>query len=76
MIALFSVSRIYMPGTLNRSIAQFGPLGSVFTLLSWIIVVCVAISVAIASGYVLAHEQPFARLLGTDAQSSEPPQDA
>jgi membrane protein len=76
IIGLFAVSRIYMPGTLNRSIAQFGPLGSVFTLLSWIIVICIVISVAIASGYVLAHEQPLARLLGTDTQSEEPTQDA
>lgn len=76
MIALFSVSRIYMPRTLNRSIAQFGPLGSVFTILSWIIVACIVISVAIASGYVLAHEQPLARLLGTDTRANEPTRDA
>ena len=65
-----------MPRTLHRSIAQLGPLGSVFTLLSWIIVICIATSAAIASGYVLAHEQPLARLLGTDTQSEEPTQDA
>ena len=69
MIVLFAASRIYMPRTLSRSIAQFGPLGSVFTLLSWIIVICIVISTAIASGYVLAHEQPLARWLGTDTHT-------
>lgn len=70
MVVLVSASRLYMARTLNRSIVQFGPLGSVFTLLSWIIVVCIVISVAIASGYVLAHEQPLARLLRTERGAS------
>jgi len=63
MLGLVWASKLYLPGTLNRSIAQFGPLGSVFTLLSWMIATCVVISIAIASGYVIAHERPFARLL-------------
>lgn len=69
MLGLVWASKLYLPNTLNRSIAQFGPLGSVFTLLSWMIVACVVVSMAVATGYVIAHEQPFSRWLGTEPDS-------
>jgi membrane protein len=72
-VALFWASRLYMPRTLARSITQFGPLGSVFTVLSWIIVVCIVISVGIAAGYVVAHEQPVAGWLRIAPASVQPP---
>ncbi|MER7582779.1 ribonuclease BN [Kitasatospora sp. NPDC097691] len=58
-------SRLYVPRSLNRSVAQFGPLGLVFTLLSWLIVVFTAITLGIGLGYVLAGQGRLARLLGT-----------
>ncbi|MGW7363441.1 YhjD/YihY/BrkB family envelope integrity protein [Streptomyces sp. NPDC054841] len=60
-------SRYYMPRALNRSLAEYGSVGSVFTLLSWLIVLCVAIAVSITVGAVLAREPWLARRLGTPA---------
>lgn len=58
-------SRLYMPRTLQRSVDQFGPLGAVFTMLSWLIALFTCITVGIALGYVVAREEPFGRWLGT-----------
>ncbi|MEU6661561.1 YhjD/YihY/BrkB family envelope integrity protein [Streptomyces sp. NPDC046821] len=65
VVALAWASRFYMPRTLDRSLAAFGPLGVVFTLLSWLIVLFTVVCVGIAAGYVLAHEERLARRLGT-----------
>ncbi|MFD9358369.1 YhjD/YihY/BrkB family envelope integrity protein [Streptomyces sp. NPDC060031] len=62
-------SRIYMPHAVERSLRQFGSLGSVFVLLSWLIMLFVVITVAIAVGYVLAREPVPARWLRTPAAS-------
>ncbi|MFJ8942949.1 YhjD/YihY/BrkB family envelope integrity protein [Streptomyces sp. NPDC102395] len=56
--ALSLTARIYMPRALNRALADYGSAGSVFVLLSWLIVVCVAITVGITTGAVLSRE-PF-----------------
>jgi membrane protein len=58
-------ARLYLPGALDRSVAQFGPYGAVFTLLSWLILRCAGLSTAIALGYVIATEKPVAQWLGT-----------
>ncbi|MFG2618858.1 YhjD/YihY/BrkB family envelope integrity protein [Streptomyces sp. NPDC048507] len=58
-------SRIYMPGAVERSLREFGGLGSVFVLLSWLIAFFVVITLSIAVGYVVAREPPFARRLAT-----------
>ncbi|MFD3542559.1 YhjD/YihY/BrkB family envelope integrity protein [Streptomyces sp. NPDC058662] len=58
-------SRIYMPGAVERSMREFGGLGSVFVLMSWLVALFVVIAVAIAVGYVAAREPPLARRLGT-----------
>ncbi|MCX5196106.1 YihY/virulence factor BrkB family protein [Streptomyces sp. NBC_00249] len=58
-------SRIYMPIALNRSLQQFGGLGSVFVFLSWLIMLFVVITLAVCVGYVLAHEPWPARHLRT-----------
>ncbi|MFD7443325.1 YhjD/YihY/BrkB family envelope integrity protein [Streptomyces sp. NPDC059909] len=63
--ALSIGSRYYMPIALNRSLAEYGPLGSVFTILSWLIVTCAAVAVGITAGAVLAKEPWPARRLGT-----------
>jgi membrane protein len=65
VIALAGAARIYVPYSLDRSVSQFGPLGLVFTVFSWLIVFFTAVTVCIATGYVIAHERPVARLLGT-----------
>ncbi|MFD5425292.1 YhjD/YihY/BrkB family envelope integrity protein [Streptomyces sp. NPDC127084] len=62
-------SRFYMPRALNRSLSEYGALGPVFTLLSWLIVLCVAIALGITAGAVLAREPWLARRLGTPEPS-------
>ncbi|MGW1881610.1 YhjD/YihY/BrkB family envelope integrity protein [Streptomyces sp. NPDC001970] len=63
--ALSIGSRYYMPRAINRSLAEYGPVGTVLTLLSWLIVLCVAIAVGVTAGAVLAREPWLARRLGT-----------
>ncbi|WP_107057282.1 YhjD/YihY/BrkB family envelope integrity protein [Streptomyces sp. NRRL WC-3742] len=65
LTALASGSRLYIPRSLNRSVTQFGPLGMVFTLLSWLIVMFTALTLGIGGGYVVASQGRLARLLGT-----------
>jgi membrane protein len=65
MIALAGVAKLYVPPSLDRSISHFGPLGLVFTVFSWLIVLFTAVTAGIATGYVIAHERPMARLLRT-----------
>ncbi|MEW1863998.1 ribonuclease BN [Streptomyces sp. NPDC088194] len=63
MTALSVTARVYMPIALNRSLATYGPLGSVFTLLSWLIAICVTLTFTITAGAVLATEPPLSRFL-------------
>ncbi|GHB50987.1 hypothetical protein GCM10010347_20880 [Streptomyces cirratus] len=58
-------SRVYMPRAVDRSMQQFGALGSVFVLLSWLIAFFIVITLAISVGYVVAHEPLPARRLRT-----------
>ncbi|WP_411102949.1 YhjD/YihY/BrkB family envelope integrity protein [Streptomyces sp. cmx-4-9] len=60
-------SKVYMPGAVERSMQEFGPLGSVFVLLSWLIALFFVIAAAIAVGQVLAHEPWAVRRLHTGA---------
>ncbi|MFD6419573.1 YhjD/YihY/BrkB family envelope integrity protein [Streptomyces sp. NPDC060194] len=64
VVAVTWGSRFVMPGTVDRSVAQFGPLGAVFTLLSWLIVLFTCVTVGIAVGCAVAREAPVARRLG------------
>ncbi|WP_369147399.1 YhjD/YihY/BrkB family envelope integrity protein [Streptomyces sp. R44] len=61
-------ARLYMPGALNRALGEYGSLGLVLTMLSWLIVVCAAITFAFTIGAVLAQEPPLDRYLGTDRE--------
>ncbi|SEG82360.1 membrane protein [Actinacidiphila yanglinensis] len=72
MTALSVTARIYLPLALNRSLATYGPLGSVFTLLSWLIAICVCLTFTITAGAVLATEPPLAQHLqwGTGARAA------
>ncbi|WP_324616734.1 MULTISPECIES: YhjD/YihY/BrkB family envelope integrity protein [unclassified Streptomyces] len=63
--ALSLVARFYMPRALNRALSDYGSAGSVFVLLSWLIVVCVAIAIGVTAGAVLAQEPFLAGRLGS-----------
>ncbi|MEU6841003.1 YhjD/YihY/BrkB family envelope integrity protein [Streptomyces sp. NPDC046716] len=72
VVSLSWSSALYMPRTLNRSLAEFGPFGLVFSLLSWLIVVFTVVCVGISAGCVIARERPVARRLGTPAAGRRP----
>ncbi|MER7171305.1 YhjD/YihY/BrkB family envelope integrity protein [Streptomyces mesophilus] len=61
--ALALSARLYMPAALNRALGEYGSLGLVLTLLSWLILVCTAITFAVTIGAVAAQEPPLNRLL-------------
>lgn len=65
LTALAVTARVYMSRALDRALADYGPVGSVFVLLSWLIVVCVAAAVAVSVGAVLAQEPFLADRLGS-----------
>lgn len=54
---------VYMPRALNRSLATYGSLGAVLTMLSWLIVICAVLTFTITAGAVLAEEPPLRRHL-------------
>ncbi|MEU9798483.1 YhjD/YihY/BrkB family envelope integrity protein [Streptomyces sp. NPDC051000] len=60
---------LYMPAALNRALHEYGSLGLVLTLLSWLIVICAAVTFAVTIGAVLAQEPPLNRLLTTDRRT-------
>lgn len=61
---LTSAAHLYVPRALNQSLQRYGSLGAVFTLLSWLIALCVAIALCITAGAVVAQEPGVARRLG------------
>ncbi|QES52165.1 hypothetical protein DEJ50_04705 [Streptomyces venezuelae] len=63
--ALSIGARFYMPRALNRALAEYGSVGSTFVLLSWLIVLCVAVAIAISAGAVLAQEPFLSGRLGS-----------
>lgn len=63
--ALTWAARLYMPRALNRTLSEYGSVGSVFVLMSWLIVMCVAIALGISVGAVVAQEPFLARRLGS-----------
>ncbi|MER6387094.1 YhjD/YihY/BrkB family envelope integrity protein [Streptomyces sp. NPDC059382] len=60
---------LYMPNALNRALHEYGSLGLVLTLLSWLIAICAAVTFAVTIGAVLAQEPPLNRLLTTDRRT-------
>ncbi|MFF9065925.1 YhjD/YihY/BrkB family envelope integrity protein [Streptomyces sp. NPDC014891] len=69
--ALSLTARLYMPAALDKALAEYGSLGLVLTMLSWLIVVCAAITFAFTIGAVLAQEPPLRRHLGLDEVATE-----
>ncbi|MGW2717081.1 YhjD/YihY/BrkB family envelope integrity protein [Streptomyces sp. NPDC001492] len=65
-ISCLSVAaHFYMPRALNRALSDYGSAGSVFVMLSWLIVVSVAVAVGLSVGAVLSQEPFLRRRLGT-----------
>lgn len=66
-------AHFYMPRALNRALTDYGSSGSVFVLLSWLIVVCVAVAIALSVGAVLSQEPYLRRRLGQPPESPDAP---
>lgn len=66
-------ARIYVPGALNRAMAEYGSLGLVLVMLSWLIVVCGAVTFAVTIGAVLAVEPPLNRYVSREGDGESPP---
>ncbi|MFD7666616.1 YhjD/YihY/BrkB family envelope integrity protein [Streptomyces sp. NPDC059788] len=64
VVAFSLLSGLWLPRALSRSVERYGPLGSVFTLLSWLILFFATVVIGIAVGQVLAHTGSVRRLLG------------
>lgn len=58
-------AHFYMPRALNRALADYSSAGSVLILLSWLIIVCVAVAIGLSAGAVLSQEPFLKRRLGT-----------
>ncbi|MFF0739691.1 YhjD/YihY/BrkB family envelope integrity protein [Streptomyces sp. NPDC004111] len=67
-VAFSQLAALWLPLALRRSVERYGPLGSVFTLLSWLILFFTIVALGIALGQVLAQEKPVRRLLRTTWQ--------
>ncbi|POX57156.1 hypothetical protein C3489_00030 [Streptomyces sp. Ru71] len=65
LTALTSTATLYVPWALDHSLEKYGSLGAVFTLLSWLISLCVVVALCITVGAVVAREPWAARRLGT-----------
>ncbi|MEU9052540.1 YhjD/YihY/BrkB family envelope integrity protein [Streptomyces sp. NPDC048384] len=74
--ALSLTAHFYMPRALNRALANYGSAGPVFVLLSWLIIVCVAVAVGLSMGAVLSQEPFLRRRLGTPTSPPGTAQDA
>ncbi|GLW48889.1 hypothetical protein Stsp02_45510 [Streptomyces sp. NBRC 14336] len=55
--ALALTARVYIPNALNRALAEYGSLGLILTLLSWLIVVSAAVVAAVIIGAVLVEDR-------------------
>ncbi|MFF6775512.1 YhjD/YihY/BrkB family envelope integrity protein [Streptomyces sp. NPDC012637] len=65
MTAFGYASPLVMPEALEQSQEHYGPLGYVFTFLTWLIAGCCVVVVCVAVGQVVASSGPFPRWLGT-----------
>ncbi|PWI19938.1 ribonuclease BN [Streptomyces sp. Act143] len=64
VVVFSSASELWLPRSLRLSVERYGPLGSVFTLLSWLILFFATVVVGVAVGQVLAHDERIGRYLG------------
>ncbi|MGW7555018.1 YhjD/YihY/BrkB family envelope integrity protein [Streptomyces rimosus] len=70
VVAFSWASGLWLPRALTRSVERYGQLGSVFTLLSWLILFFATVVVGIAVGQVLAHTGSLRRRLGLPDEPS------
>ncbi|MFE1444515.1 YhjD/YihY/BrkB family envelope integrity protein [Streptomyces sp. NPDC058739] len=68
-----STASLYVPRALNHSLDEYGSMGAVFTLLSWLITLCVVVTLCVTAGAVVAREPWAAPCLGTPALPDPPP---
>ncbi|MFI8824853.1 YhjD/YihY/BrkB family envelope integrity protein [Streptomyces sp. NPDC053431] len=71
LTVLTSTASLYVPVALNRSLDKYGSLGAVFTLLSWLIALCVVVTLCVTAGAVIAREPWAARRLGSPVPSDD-----
>ena len=56
-------AKLYMPYAISRSLQSYGPLGAVFSLMTWLVVVCMTLTVALTVGAVAAEHPPLNRFI-------------
>ncbi|GGN92367.1 hypothetical protein GCM10011579_090140 [Streptomyces albiflavescens] len=66
------IAKLYVPAALNHSLDRYGSLGAVFTLLSWLIGLCVVVALGITAGAVIAREPAVSRRLGSPDRPNSP----
>ncbi|MHC3467434.1 YhjD/YihY/BrkB family envelope integrity protein [Streptomyces sp. 7R007] len=71
--ALGLTARVYVPNALNRALDEYGSLGLVLVMLSWLIVLCGAVTFAVTIGAVLAGEPPLDRYLAVSRRTRPRP---
>ncbi|WAL73434.1 YihY/virulence factor BrkB family protein [Kitasatospora sp. YST-16] len=64
-VALGIASKVWLPHAMSSSVGKFGPYGVVFTVLSWLITLFAAVTLALVLGRVVAEEPSVTRYLGT-----------
>ncbi|MEU6826358.1 YhjD/YihY/BrkB family envelope integrity protein [Streptomyces atriruber] len=69
-VGFSQVAALWLPMALQRSVDRYGPLGSVFTLLSWLILFFTIVALGIALGQVFAQEPMVRRALRLPEVSS------
>ncbi|MFB6521635.1 YhjD/YihY/BrkB family envelope integrity protein [Streptomyces sp. NPDC056401] len=65
-------ARVYIPGALDRAMGEYGSLGLVLVVLSWLIAVCASVAFAVTIGAVLAEEPPLNRYVRTPGGGPPP----
>ncbi|WP_306335165.1 YhjD/YihY/BrkB family envelope integrity protein [Streptomyces sp. KL118A] len=70
-VGFSQVAALWLPVALQRSVERYGPLGSVFTLLSWLILFFTIVALGIALGQVFAQEPLVRRVLRITAVPSD-----
>ncbi|MFI9741047.1 YhjD/YihY/BrkB family envelope integrity protein [Streptomyces sp. NPDC052494] len=70
--ALGLTARIYVPAAVDRAMGEYGAFGLVLVMLSWMIVVCGAVTFAVTIGAVIAEEPPLNRYLRRTGSGAPP----
>ncbi|MFD8975667.1 MULTISPECIES: YhjD/YihY/BrkB family envelope integrity protein [unclassified Streptomyces] len=71
--ALGMTARLYVPKAVDRAMGEYGAFGLVLVMLSWMIVVCGAVTFAVTIGAVIADEPPLNRYVKRDGNGGAPP---